>query len=504
MIAAASSGCLATISPTLRTDDSFTWPSTWAMSIMLPMFLAVGDQTIVATALPAIAGSLGGVERVSWIVVGYLIAGTVAAPIYGSLRDVYGGRRMMFVALGLFFVSSLACAAAPNVETLTLFRILQGLGGGGLMTISQSMIAEAIPPRERARYQGYLAAVMVTSSTFGPVAGGFLTEHFGWRSTFYVNLPLVLVAALLTTRIQPRRPVTGAWEFDGMGLVYFVGFVVPLLLALEIGQRMQAAALPRSMLLVAIAVVALVLLMRQERKAHNPLLPITLLSQPTIWRSDALAACHGAVLVSLVTFLPIYLRVAQGQSASALGLLLLPLMFGIGIGSMMTGRIVNRTGRTAIFPSSGLTVAAVLLLGLALTIGSLSRVGLGIYLLLLGACMGTVMGVVQVTVQNAAAPTSIGRAAASVQLSRSIGAAMGTALVGAALFASLALSDPAAAPLFGQLLRDGQGVLAGIAPERVPFLQQELATAFRMAFLLIAAFAGMGAALAWSIPIRRL
>ena len=157
---------------------------------MLPMFLAVVDQTIVATALPAIAASLGSVERVSWVVVSYLVAGTIAAPVYGQLRDVYGGKRMMFVALGIFLVASLLCAVSTSVEMLSLARVLQGLGGGGLMTLSQALIGETIPPRERARYQGYLAAVMVTSSVFGPVAGGYLTHHFGWRSVFLVNLPL--------------------------------------------------------------------------------------------------------------------------------------------------------------------------------------------------------------------------------------------------------------------------------------------------------------------------
>ena len=186
---------------------------------MLPMFLAVVDQTIVATALPAIAASLGGVERVSWVVVAYLVAGTIAAPVYGQLRDVYGGKRMMFVALGIFLAASVMCAMSTSIEMLAAARILQGLGGGGLMTLSQALIGETIPPRERARYQGYLAGVMVTSSTFGPVVGGLLTQHFGWRSVFLVNIPLGLIAVLLTLRLEPRarpRPaldVRRAWAW---------------------------------------------------------------------------------------------------------------------------------------------------------------------------------------------------------------------------------------------------------------------------------------------------
>ena len=181
-------------------DDVSATPSTNRLfltvfpSIMLPMFLAVVDQTIVATALPAIAATLGGVERLSWVVVAYLVAGTIAAPVYGQLRDVYGGKRMMFVALAIFLVASLLCAVSTSIEMLSAARLLQGLGGGGLMTLSQALIGETIPPRERARYQGYLAGVMVTSSTFGPVVGGLLTHSFGWRSVFLINVPLTLLA----------------------------------------------------------------------------------------------------------------------------------------------------------------------------------------------------------------------------------------------------------------------------------------------------------------------
>ncbi len=473
-------------------------------SIMLPMFLAVVDQTIVATALPAIAASLGGVERVSWVVVAYLIAGTIAAPVYGQLRDVYGGKRVMFFALGIFLAASLLCAAATSVEMLVMARVLQGFGGGGLMTLSQALIGETIPPRERAHYQGYLAGVMVTSSTFGPVVGGYLTAHFGWRSVFLINLPLGVIAVVLMLRLVPRPTRDQPWTFDGMGLALFVAFIVPLLLALEQAQRMSASSLLAFALLMALSLAALIALVRQERRAAFPLLPISLLRQPTIWRSDALAACHGATLVSLITFLPIYLRVVRGASASETGLLLLPLMFGIGIGSMVTGRIVTRTGLTAIFPSVGLIFATASLLALGLLADDMSTRQLSFYLFGNGLFMGTVMGVVQVTVQNAAGSGSLGSAAASVQLSRSIGAAVGTALVGTVLFAGLALSGPDTTALFDALLQQDTGTLAALPPARQVIVQSEIAAAFRAAFLTIAAFAAIGTALAWSIPARRL
>ena len=211
---------------------------------MLPMFLAVADQTIVATALPAIASSLGEIERVSWVVVSYLIANTIAAPVYGRLGDTFGRRLMMFVALGIFMAGSVLCALAPSILMLTVFRVVQGFGGGGLMTLSQALIGETIPPRERGRYQGYLAGIAVSSNTFGPVAGGYLTQAFGWQSIFLVNIPLGLLAVLFVFRIPPRQGDRRRTMFDAPGLVLFIFFVGPVILALEQVQRMELSALP--------------------------------------------------------------------------------------------------------------------------------------------------------------------------------------------------------------------------------------------------------------------
>lgn len=473
-------------------------------SIMLPMFLAVVDQTIVATALPAIAASLGNIDRVSLVVVSYLVATTVAAPLYGQLRDMHGGRRMMLIALSVFLGASLLCALATSIEMLILARVLQGLGGGGLMTLTQSLIGESVPPRERARYQGYLAAVMVTSSVFGPVVGGYLAHNFGWRSIFLINLPLGALAMLLTLRLPVRPKRAQAWVFDGLGVVLFVLFILPTLVALYQAQELRLDRLPALIALVMVGVVALVMLVRRERQAAFPLFPLALLRQPTIWRSDALAACHGAALVSLVTFLPLYLHIAQGTSAAEAGLLLLPLMFGIGTGSMATGRTVSRTGYTTIFPSVGLILATIFLVCLGLLVPSLSHLQLGVLLFCTGLSMGTVMGVVQVTVQSAAGAASLGSAAASVQLSRALGAAFGTALVGTVLFAVLTWRDPDAAPLFGAMVREGQEVVAGLPVARQGEVHAIITSAFRAAFLAIAAFTAMGVLLAWTIPARRL
>jgi len=472
-------------------------------SIMLPMFLAVVDQTIIATALPAIAASTGQFERASWIVVAYLIAATIAAPIYGRLGDSFGRRRLMFVALAVFIVASLLCAACRTVELLTLARVLQGLGGGGLMTLSQALIGEAIPPRERARYQGYLAAVAVCANTFGPVAGGYLTEQFGWQSIFLVNLPIGLGAVALTWRLPNPKIERLAWRADPGGLILFTVFVATTLLSLEQVQRVNFEAIPLGAGLLAAGLLALVLLIRHENRAPSPLIPLGLLRQPAIWHSDALAACHGAALVSLITFLPVYLQVVRGASPSETGFLLVPLTIGIGTGSLVTGRLVNKTGLTAIYPIVGLALVTANFVTLAFWAQALGTSAMAGLLLCNGLFMGTVMGVVQVTVQSAAGPVRLGEAAASVQFSRSIGAAFGTALVATVLFAFLAIRNPDAARIFATMVHHGH--VAGALPAaQQAVVQVDIQDAFRAAFLTMAAFTTAGFFLALTNPLRRI
>ena len=472
-------------------------------SLVLPMFLGVVDQTIVATALPAIAGSLGDVEHISWVVVSYLIATTIAAPVYGQLGDALGRKRMMFVAIAIMVAASVVCALSTSLDMLVAARVLQGLGGGGLMALSQAMIGEAVPPRERARYQGYLAAVVGASNAFGPVAGGFLTQSFGWRSVFFINIPIGIAAFLMVRRL-PDRPGRGeSWRFDYPGLVFFVCFVFPALLAFEQLQRASLDVIPLMLLLATIATISLALLLKRESRTAFPLIPFTLLRKSAIWRSDALAACHGAALVSLITFVPVYMRVVRGASASDTGLLLLPIAIGIATGSLITGRIVSRTGRTMLVPSLALIPVLVILLVMAFSLRSLSEVEIGALLGILALFMGSVMGVVSVTVQTAAGPTMLGAAAGSVQFSRSVGATFGTAIVSALLFFALVSRDPAAASYFGALIEQGPVALQAMSPEMRRSIDLVLGDTFRDVFLLIACYVALALWLAWSNPARR-
>jgi MFS family permease len=410
----------------------------------------------------------------------------------------------MFVALSVFIIASCLCAAAQSVPTLVLARVAQGLGGGGLMTLSQALIGETVPPRERARYQGYLAAVVVCSSTFGPVAGGLLTQSFGWRSVFFVNVPLGAIAMVLARKLPSKRGMREVRRFDLIGLALFVGFAVPLLVGLERLQTFDRSAIAVSAICAALGIASLLLLLRHERRTPNPLFPVDLIKRPEIWHSDGMAALHGAALVSLITFLPIYLRVVHGTSATQTGLLLLPLTAGIGFGSMITGQIVSRTGRTMIVSAIGLAVVTFLLLIQAAFAAHMSALELSTLWGCTALFMGTVMGVVQVTVQIAAGGERLGAAAASVQLSRSVGASFGTALIGMILFARLALIDPDGAHLFSEMVEQGAAVADTLPAARHAIIQTEIAEAFRAAFLTIAAFTAGAGLLALTNPAKRL
>ncbi len=472
-------------------------------SIMLPMFMAMGDQTIVASALPAIAASLGEVERISWIVVAYLLAGTIAAPIYGYLGDSFGRRRLMFIALAVYLLGSVLNALAPSVTLIACARFVQGLGGGGMMSLAQALIGEVVPPRQRGQYQGYLATTAVMAAAFGPVAGAFLSESFGWRAVFLVNVPTALLAFLLLLRLAPRPGSRReGWSFDTPGLVYFVGFITPLLLSLEQLRRFDQANLPLAVGLCALGVISLVLLIRRETRTPTPLLPVSLMRQRAIWTAQAMALCHGAALVAMLAFTPLYLRVMGLGGAAEVGYALLSVSAAVGLGSMVSGRIITRTGRTMILPSIASVATTAMFAYMAARAARMDFMEFQICLALTAFSMGSVMSVVQVTVQTVSGRRMLGAAAGSVQLSRSVGASFGAALFGSVLFATISATNPAAASTFVRILQGDFG-LAGMEEARKAAMLGEIGGGFGAAFLLLAFFSLCGAALAWVNPARR-
>ena len=472
--------------------------------IILPVFLAAADGTVVATALPAIAASLGEVENLSWIVVANLIASTVAAPAYGRLADLFGRRRMMVVALCVFMIGSVLCALAPALSLLLAARVLQGLGGGGLMTLAQALLGELVPPRERGSYQGYLSANIVAGATLGPVAGGFITEMWGWHAVFLAYVPLGMIAVALVMRLPKSVPNGGRGGFDLSGMALLTLFILPLLLAVSQLQRLDPTILPRLGLLLALAAAALAALLWQQKRTKSPLLALPLLKIPAFWRSDVMAACSGASLTAMMTFLPIYFQVIAGATPGEAGLLLIPLTGAVSFGSVITGWLISRTGRTAVFPTVGLVITALTLVALAMWAPRLSRVELAWVLALGGVCQGSSMITAQITVQVIGGARNLGAAAASVQLSRSLGSAFGAAAAGAVLFGILSALDQQTATLFFEMVRRGPGVLASLTPEHRALVQSEVAVAFRGVFLTVAFFACTTVVMAATLPVRRL
>jgi MFS family permease len=305
-------------------------------------------------------------------------------------------------------------------------------------------------------------------------------------------------------RLPPPQGERLPWKADPGGLVLFSVFVTTTLFALEQVQHVKLESLPMGGMLLLIGVIALVLLVRHESRAPSPLIPLTLLKRSAIWHSDAMAAFHGAALVSLITFLPVYLEVVRGFTPSTTGLLLVPLTIGIGAGSLVTGRLVNNTGRTTIFPIFGLMLCTATFLILALWAPVLGAAALAVVLLFCGLFMGSVMGVVQVIVQADAGQIRLGEAAASVQFSRSIGAAFGTALVATLLFAVLALRNPQAADVFARMVEHVKGVGAELTADQRATIAGDIAVAFRAAFLMMAAFTTAGFFLALTNPMKRI
>ena len=471
--------------------------------IMLPIFLAVVDSTIVTTALPAMAASFGEVQRISWVVVGYLLANTIAAPVYGRLADMFGRRQLMQMAIGLFCAASVVCALSTSLPMLVLARVLQGLGGGGLMTLSQALIGERVPARQRGHFQGYLAAVIVFASTFGPVAGGFLTEAFGWPSVFWVNLPVGFLAMALVRRLPQTNLVGSRAAFDGLGLVWLVLCIAPLLLGLDQMQRLAVSRVPLVAGLLAVAAISAIVLVRHEWRIGAPLIPVRLLRDPSIWRANAMAGFSGGSLTALVTFLPIYLQVVGGASPSATGYLMLPFTAGVGIGSIMAGRLISVTGRTALIPGLSFLVTFTAYVAAGIWAAQLDRAELAWLIAAGGFFQGTAMPVAQITVQHLAGPRMLGAAAGSVQLTRSLGSALGVSVVGMVLFVTLASRDSHAATVFADMVEQGKSAMDQLPAAAQEAMQSQIVSGFRAAFFAISTFSASISLLAWTMPLRR-
>ena len=415
-------------------------------AVMLPMFLAAVDQTLLATATPAIATDLGGLRDASWIAVGYLLATTVMGPLYGRLGDRYGRREVLLAAVVVFAAGSAACALAGSMTGLVVARVVQGLGGGGLMVMSQALIGELVPARQRGRFQGYFAAVFTLSSVIGPLIGGIVVAHVGWRWLFWANLPLCAFAAWRIWHLSgTQRGFGGAGAAlpDILGAAWFALAATLALLGLSLGgSRFDGLSL-QGLVFAVVMVVLWAGLIRRERRHATPFLPVELLRERAIRMIAIAVTCFTSCMFSLIFFLPLYLQLGHRMDAARAGLLMLPLTAGLVISSTLTGRALARSGRAGRLPAVGLGWSAAMLVLLGLIPPSPMVVGVLGFAAGLG--FGTVMPSAQLAVQVVAGRAKLGAAAATVSLFRSLGAALGTALFGAVVFGLLDGTDLQAA-----------------------------------------------------------
>jgi EmrB/QacA subfamily drug resistance transporter len=458
------------------------------LGIMLAMFLGALDQTIVATALPTIGRHFGNLDDLSWVVTAYLLTATATTPLYGKLSDIYGRRGLMLAGIGIFVAGSLACALAPSMTALILARALQGLGGGGLMALAQTIIADIVSPRERGRYQGYIGAVFATSSVGGPVLGGFLTEHLDWSLIFWINLPLGLAALGMTSsvlRLVPFRP--RQHRLDLIGAALMMSASIALLLALSWGgRRFGWISAPIGALFLTSAILW-GLFARQLVSTKEPFLPLTVLGNPVVRCAALAGACNMGTLVGMTIFVPLYFEVVLHLSASQSGMALIPLMGATVLSSTVTGRLMTHIEHYKRMPLIGLSAAVLMLCPLAIWAGAMPTYLVLILLTLIGTGLGTVFPVSTVCMQNAVSRSQMGIATGAANFFR-------------ALFSALVVA------VLGAIVLGGLGGVTGMSVEMLARSASapELAYAFRFVFMACALVLAFGMAFLISMEERPL
>jgi EmrB/QacA subfamily drug resistance transporter len=408
------------------------------VALVAAMLPAVLDQTIPATALPTIAADLGRLSDVSWVVTAYVVAAAALTPLWGKLGDRHGRKRLLEVALVMFVATSALCGAAQDVTDLIVLRALQGAAAGGLMALAMAVVGDLVAPRERGRYQGYIAAAFAVATVIGPLAGGLLVDHASWRWVFYVNLPVGAVAlAGLSLRLpagESERPDT---PLDASGTALLAAATSAFILACVWGGERFAWDSPQILGLGVATIVLGGCLVWRERRAADPIVPLEMLRTRTVAIASTVLFLAIATMFAITVFVPLFLQTTTGATPTQAGLLLIPMMLGISVATTLSGRSIARTGRYKRFPVAGLALMTVGLLLLAVFSGDPSRTTTGIAIAGYGLGFGMVTQVLIVAVQNSVDRRQLGVATATTGFFRALGAAVGAAALGA-VFASRA------------------------------------------------------------------
>ncbi len=451
------------------------------LGIMLAMFLGALDQTIVATALPTIGRAFGEVDNLSWVVTAYLVTATAVTPLYGKLSDIHGRRVMMVAGILIFVAGSIACALAPNMTALIFARGLQGLGGGGLVSLAQTIVADVVTPRERGRYQGYFGVVFASASVSGPVLGGFLAEHLHWSLIFWINLPLGAVALVTSLRALRRLPRHDRpHRLDFLGAALMMAAAIALLLALSWGGNRFAWISAPIGVLVLISLVLWSLFVLRVVYAAEPFLPVSVLQNAVVRCATLSGACGMGTLVGLTIFVPLYFEVVLHLSASQSGLALIPLMGSVVLAATLSGRAMVHVENYKRMPLTGLVCSILAVSALAVWPRDLPIAVIVMLLAATGLGIGSLFPISTVATQNAVSRGQMGVATGMLNFFRSLGSALIVALFGAIVLGGIGGGEGISVDV---LARNAEGVdLASVF--RFVFLAAALTLGFGLAFLI--------------------
>jgi len=435
-------------------------------AVAVTLLLASLGQTIVSAALPTIVGQLGGLDHLTWVVIAYLLSSTVVAPIYGKLGDLFGRKIVLQAAIVIFVGGSILSAMANSMTMLIVARAVQGLGGGGLMVVAMTVVADVIPPRQRGKIQGIFSAVFGVSTIAGPLLGGVIVEHFSWQWIFLINLPVGLVALAVITFVLKPRAERVAHSIDYLGFVLLSASLTSIVLATSLGGNTWAWMSVEIIGLVVLAIAALGAFLYVESRAAEPVLPLTLFRNNTFAVFNSIGFLVGIAMFGSITFIPMYLQLAKGVSPTDSAMQLVPMMIGMIGASMLSGFAMTRMGKYRILPRLSTFVLTIGLLLLAFMQLDTPSWQIAIYMFLVGVGIGPVNSVSVTATQNAVPRNLVGVATAGTTLFRQIGGSIGISVFGAIFSSGLASR-------LGSLLPEGQAA-HGVSPTMVASLPENL------------------------------
>ena len=472
--------------------------------LMVGLLLAALDQTIVSTALKSIVEDFDGLTHYTWVVTAYLLTSTASTPLYGKISDLYGRRPVFQFAIITFLIGSFAAGASTSMEQLIAFRAVQGLGAGGLMSLTFVIIGDIVSPRERGKYQGYFGGVWGLASVAGPLLGGYFSDHAqilgvtGWRWIFYINLPFG-IAALIITSISLHIPkVKREHSIDYLGALLLVSGVSALLLGISVYGPQDGWQTSKTLITLVGALALILLFIFQESRAKEPILPLALFKNHTFSVTSFMPFIIGAGMFGAIIMLPLYLQIVKGDSATSAGLKLIPFMIGIVTMSIVSGKLITKHGHYKRFPIIGLALMTVGLAMLSTLTETTAFWKLAIYAILVGAGLGLAMQTIDIALQNSVEFRDLGVATSANTFFRSIGATMGVALFGTLYASRLAhnlpieiekvrASNPAAlvgaTPEKFEALKENTAVLQSFTPELQAGIVHAFVNSFHVVFL---------------------